>query len=193
MRPSVRQTQDCALSGCSWVPSGGRDARMAAHIILWWKLSSCNLSGKCYMRVGVWCVWDTKSWSHNYQSVCALKLLMLKRLWRRGGGGGGVSVDICAKSSRKVACFNHNASNKSNFPGSPSSTPFKLLGCKITGEKACYFAKVGWATRQTWLLGLAPPGGKILARRIVGEKGWFGNLVHTRDELARIFILLFMN
>lgn len=57
--------------------------------------------------------------------------------------GVGVSVDICAKSSRKVACFNHNASNKSNLPGSPSSTPFKLLGCKITGEKAFIVQKLG--------------------------------------------------
>lgn len=45
MRPSVRQTQDCGVSGCSWVPSGGRDGRMAADIILWWTLSSCNCRG----------------------------------------------------------------------------------------------------------------------------------------------------
>lgn len=45
MRPSVRQTQDCGVSGCSWVPSGGRDAGMAADTILWWASSSSNCRG----------------------------------------------------------------------------------------------------------------------------------------------------
>lgn len=138
MRPSVRQTQDCGASGCSWVPSGGRDARMAADIILWWTLSSCR--EECYMRVGVWRA--RKSGSHNYQSGCALKVFA----FRRGGGRGVVDSYLYQKSG----LFHSQSHAERLISPEINQKTYKpnLLGCNITGGEA-FIAQVLWVTRQS--------------------------------------------
>lgn len=159
MRPSVRQTQDCGVSGCSWVPSGGRDARMAADIILWWTLSSCR--GECYMRVGVWRAWGTNSGSHNYQSGCALKVFAF--------GGWGVVVDSCLY--QKSAMFHSQPHAESLICPEINRKTYKpkLLGCNITARKHLLPKFCGWRARAC-VRALAPPGARPpTLRRVRGN------------------------
>lgn len=160
MRPSVRQTQDCGVSGCSWVPSGGRDARMAADIILWWTLSSCR--EEWYMRVGVWRA--RKSGSHNYQSGCALKVFAFM------GVGGGGEVDSCLY--QKSGLFHSQSHAESPSWAEINQKTYKpnLLGCNITGEEA-FIAKVLWMTCRACVMALAPPGGRPPTLRSVRGNG----------------------
>lgn len=89
------------------------------------------VGGKCYMRVGVWCVWETKSWSHNYQSVCALRVFVLR-------GGGQWHLGFWCVVAEKWPFFNHNPTQNCLIcPEISQKTQHsKLVRCNITGEKA---------------------------------------------------------
>lgn len=59
------------------------------------------------------------------------------------GVGGGVWILVCIVAEKWPVSVIMHQTILIYLPGSPSRTPFKLLGCNITGEKAFIVQKLG--------------------------------------------------